>query len=60
MCAFWLTTFSFGLTACGTTYEKIVGIMTGVVAEQGHSYSYANPLSDNETLVETKIKPYNR
>ncbi len=34
--------------------------MTGVVAEQGHSYSYANPLSDNETLVETKIKPYNR
>lgn len=34
--------------------------MTDVVAEQGHSNSYANPLSDNETLVETKIKPYNR
>lgn len=59
MCALCLTAVSFGLTACGTTYAKIVGIMTGVLAEQDHSYSYTygNPLSDNETLFENENKP---
>ncbi len=54
ICALCIAVLSFGLTACGTTHAKVVGIMTGVVAEhdRNYSYTYGNPLSDNETLVE--------
>lgn len=54
LCSVCVMLLSLCLTACGTTHAKIVGIMTGIVAEYDHTYSYTygNPLSDNKTLVD--------
>lgn len=52
ICGLCITVLSFSLTACGTTYAKVTGIMTGIGTEQNHPFAYDNPFEDNETITE--------
>ena len=52
MCALCIIVLSFGLTARGTDYAKVTGIMAGVGTEQNPPFVYVNPLADNDTLTE--------
>ena len=43
---------SFGLTACGSTYAKVTGVMADIGTEQYQPLLYGNPLLDNQTIAE--------
>lgn len=46
MCVF----LCLGLTACGSTYAKITGVIAGVGTDDEHPLEYNNSLSNTETL----------
>lgn len=51
LCSVCVMLLSFGLTACGSTFAKVTGIMAGVGTEQIDPLVYGNPLWNNETLT---------
>ena len=56
LCSCCVVLLSFGLTACGRDFAKIVGIRAGMVETEDpvYSFEYGNPLSDNETIAENE------
>lgn len=51
ICSLCITVLSFGLTACGSTFAQVTGIMAGIGTEQISPLVYGNPLWNNETLT---------
>ena len=51
LCSVCVMLLSFCLTACGSTFAKVTGIIAGVGTEQISPLVYGNPLWNNETLT---------
>ena len=52
VCAIFGILLPFGLTACGSTYAKVTGIMADIGTEQNQPLLYGNPLLDSKTIAE--------
>lgn len=52
LCAVSVILFSFTLTACGSTYAKVVGICAAVGTDKNYMFGNDSPFLDSETVTD--------